>query len=346
MGRKAEASKKELKNWAKSLITPTSKIKEVQAALESHQLIMEDTEVSQDLLQKEENLQKDLQRACRVEEECWRQKSRSMWLQAGDKNTSYYHKQDEAHKHFKTVNEIHYQGTLVKDFEGIKRVAHSFKDLFSAPKENPIDVNSYPLDLIPKLVHDADNLLLTAPISIEELKKTLDGMEADKAPGPDGLTARFFSTCWPIIKVDLLRMVRKSQSCSKLGGSTNSAFLALIPKEKRANNFSKFRPISLCNTGYKLVTKIIANRLKNILPAIIPENQGAFIKGRKILDNIVLVEEAIHSSCQWKEKGMVIKLDLANAFNRVRHDFLFAVMGKFGFSKDFINWVKACISSP
>ena len=155
--------------------------------------------------------------------------------------------------------------------------------------------------------------------------------------GPDEFTTRFFTSCWPIIKINLLRMIRKSQSSSKLGGNTNSTFLALIPNEKGANNFSRFRPISLCNTGYKLITKIIANRIKNILPAIIPENQGGFKKGRKILDNIVLVQEAIHSSCQWKEKGMVIKLDLANAFDRVRHDFLFAVMEKFRFSKDFIN---------
>ena len=132
-------------------------------------------------------------------------------------------------------------------------------------------------------------------------------------------------------------MVRKSQSSSKLGGSTNSAFLALIPKEKGANNFSRIRPISLCNMGYKLITTLIANRIKNMLPAIIPKNQGGFIKGRKIMDNIVLVQEVIHSSCQWKEKCMVIKLDLANAFDKVRHDFLFTLMVKFGFSKDFIN---------
>ena len=87
------ALKKELKNWAKSLITPTSKIKEAHADLESHQLIMEDAEISQELLQTKENIQKDLHRACRVEEEYWRQKSRSMWLHAGDKNTSYFHKQ-------------------------------------------------------------------------------------------------------------------------------------------------------------------------------------------------------------------------------------------------------------
>lgn len=131
-----------------------------------------------------------------------------------------------------------------------------------------------------------------------------------------------------------------------MGGSTNSAFLALIPKEKGATHFSRFRPISLCNLSYKIITKMIANKVKKILPRIIPENQGGFIKGRKIHDNILLFQEAIHSSIQRKEEGMVTKLDLANAFDRVRHDFLFLVMGNFGFSKAFISWIKGCISSP
>lgn len=141
-------------------------------------------------------------------------------------------------------------------------------------------------------------------------------------------------------------MVQKSQNTQKIGGSTNSAFLALIPKEKGANIFSKFRPISLCNTGYKLITKIIANRLKPILPKIIPENQGGFIQGRQIVDNFILVQEAIHSSLLRKEQGMAIKLDLANAFDRVNHSFLLNVMSKFGFGENFIKWIRACISEP
>jgi hypothetical protein len=171
-------------------------------------------------------------------------------------------------------------------------------------------------------------------------------MHPDKAPGPDGFTARFFQHCWEIIKSDLTKMIRKSQASSKLGGSTNSAFLALIPKEKGALSFSRFMPISLCNTSYKILTKVIANRLKNVLPLIVPENQGGFIKGRQIADNIILVQEALHSSLHSKDKGMIIKLDLANAFDRVNHNFLFEVMKKFGFDQSFVNWIRACIGSP
>ena len=75
-------------------------------------------------------------------------------------------------------------------------------------------------------------------------------------------------------------MVIKFQACQKIGGSTNSAFLALIPKEKGTNTFNRFPPISLCNIGYKRITKVIDIRLKLILPKVIPESQGGFIQGR------------------------------------------------------------------
>ena len=172
---------------------------------------------------------------------------------------------------------------------------------------------------------------------MDEIKRVVDGMEDDRAPGPDGFNANFIKLCWDIIKNDLTKMVRKSQRCSKIGGGTNSVVLALIPKEKEANSFDRFRPISLCNIGFKIITKIMASRLKHILPRLIPENQGGFVKGRKIWENIILVQEAIHSSLNNGEKGMVVKIDLANAFDRVSHPFLFQVMQKFGFASDFIS---------
>lgn len=136
---------------------------------------------------------------------------------------------------------------------------------------------------------------------------------------------------------DLYKMFIKSQSCQKIGGSMNTAFLALMPKEKGANTFNRFRPISLCNIGYKLITKVISNRLKLILPKLIPESQGGFIQGRQIVDNYMLVQEEIHSSMSPKEKCMVVKLDLVNDFDRVKHSFLLKVFQKFGFGENFIN---------
>ena len=131
-------------------------------------------------------------------------------------------------------------------------------------------------------------------------------------------------------------MVLKSQACQKIGGSTNSAFLALIPKEKGANSFNRFRPISLCNIRYKLISKVIANKLKLILPKIIPKNQGGFIHGRQIVDNFILIQEEIHSSLRRNKKGMAVKLDLENACDRVRHSFLLKVLHKLGDRKSVV----------
>jgi hypothetical protein len=151
---------------------------------------------------------------------------------------------------------------------------------------------------------------------------------------------------WNLIKSDLKRMLCYSHHSLKLERNTNSSFLALIPKEINPTSFTRFQPISLCNYSYKILTKIIASRLKKILPKIISPNQEGFIHDRQIMDNIVLVPEAIHSSVKPKCKGMVIKLDMANAFDCVRHEFLFQVMEQFGFSSNFKKWVAARINNP
>jgi hypothetical protein len=296
---------------------------------------------------KELLLHNKLHDSCKLEESYWKIKSRNHWLQEGDKNTKFFHKQAEIKKHFNSVPKIEHLGNQLTAFDEIKKSAHNhFKEIYSESSPNLNPSNMEILDLIPSLVSTHSNDLLMCPVSLEEFKSIVECMSPDKAPGPDGFTARFLISCWPIIHRDLLKMVKKSQSCNKIGGGTNSSFLSLIPKEKGASSFARFRLISLCNIGYKVITKVLANRLKAVLPGIIPENQGGFIQGRHISDNIVLVHEAIHSSINRKEKGMVIKLDLTNAFDRVCHALLFQVMRRFGFEPGVLSWVKVCISAP
>lgn len=141
-------------------------------------------------------------------------------------------------------------------------------------------------------------------------------------------------------------MIRNFHSKAKIGECTNTTFLSLIPKDTNPNSFSRFRPISLCNSSYKIISKMLGTRLKPLLNKIISGNQGDFLKGRQILDNVILVQEAIHSNRIRKEKGMIIKLDMANAFDRVKHSFLFKIMNRFGFNDTFIRWISECISKP
>jgi len=112
--------------------------------------------------------------------------------------------------------------------------------LYTKTQSDSLDPNIYPLTLVPNSVHDSTNVKLLVQVKMQEVKEALDQMNPDKDPSPDGFMARFYQSYWEIIKSDLLKMILKSQRCSKIGGGMNSSFLALIPKEKGAISFGRF----------------------------------------------------------------------------------------------------------
>lgn len=107
-------------------------------------------------------------------------------------------------------------------------------------------------------------------------------------------------------------------------GDINQTFLTLIPKVHEPSRPSDFRPISLCNVIYKVVTKILANRIKPFLPYIISPNQYSFISGRSTIDNAIILQEVVHSMNHMtgKKRFMVVKLDLAKAYDKMEWSFI------------------------
>eukprot|EP00253_Pinus_taeda_P026540 PITA_26540 len=302
--------------------------------------------LSQQDKESEKILYTQLSQTLRDEEVKWRLKSRQLWLREGDKNTSYFHKQATVRKARNTVSSIKdSEGNSYTSQDTIKKAAtNHFKNLLTEEKSE--EDYSALLQHMPKDVTQETNNRLTREVEEEEVHKAIWSLHPDKAPRPDGFPISFYREYWQMIKKDLLKMIRWVLRKGKLGGFTNSTYLALFPKENRPSSFSRFRPISLCNSAYKIITKILSSRLKPHLPSLISENQGGFLPNRHITDSILLVQEAIHSSISRKEKGFVLKLDLANAFDRVKHSFLYAVLHKMGFNPFFINMIKACISNP
>ena len=141
-------------------------------------------------------------------------------------------------------------------------------------------------------------------------------------------------------------MVSAFHKKTKVGGCTNSTFLALIPKEDNPSSVDRFRPISLCNVSYKILAKLLANWFKPLLGKLISPLQGGFVKGKHLVDNVIQVQEALHSSFHRKEKGILIKLDMKNAFDIVKLPFLYRVLLSFGFNPEFVNLIKACTERP
>jgi hypothetical protein len=117
------------------------------------------------------------------------------------------------------------------------------------------------------------------PIMQDEVDQAIKEMPSGKAPGPDGFTMDFFHYCWSMVREEVCALVEESRTSKKVLSSLNATFLTLIPKEECVTNPKQFRSIALCNVIYKIITKVIALRLKPILPCIISKEQSGYVEG-------------------------------------------------------------------
>jgi hypothetical protein len=157
-----------------------------------------------------------------------------------------------------------------------------------------------------------------------------------KAPGIDGLHALFFKKCWHILGESLTIEVLDSINQKNIPQGWNDTIIILIPKVDAPEHISQFRPISLCTVLYKVISKMIAARLKIILDDVIAQVQSAFVPGRLITDNILLAYECIHkikNKKMGKEGLCAVKLDMHKAYDRVEWVFLDRMLIRLGFDK-------------
>lgn len=199
---------------------------------------------------------------------------------------------------------------------------------------------------IPRMVTEEQNKALMRTISMEELTEVVMNMSRNKAPGPDGFTVEFYQACWYFMGKYILEAVEESRMKQRIWPGINATFLSLIPKSNHSDEPQGFRPIALCNVIYKIIATLIAKRLKPLLPSIIAPEQTGFVEGRQILDGIIVTPEVIHSLKEKKQRGMLMKLDLSKAYDRLNWNYLKAILGAYGFENRWIDWILSMISTP
>ncbi|KAK9094702.1 hypothetical protein Scep_026171 [Stephania cephalantha] len=159
-------------------------------------------------------------------------------------------------------------------------------------------------------------------------------MHPKKSPSADGMMNKLLQQKWSLFREDVLELFRKFHSSGHLEKNLNESLVVLIPKKSFLQALSDFCPISLCNSIYKLLAKVLSNRLKVVLYELISPFQNAFVASRQISDNILLAHEILHSMGQSNRRSqeIILKLDIAKAYDKLRCGMIGEILNKMGFS--------------
>ena len=144
---------------------------------------------------------------------------------------------------------------------------------------------------------------------------------------------------------DILAMFEEFYHHSKFEKSLNATFIALIPKRNGASNIRNFRPISLVGSVYKILVKVLGNRLKEVLDQLIFESQNNSVDGRQILDSVLITNECVDSRVKSKTSRVICKLDIEKAYDHVNWEALLDLLKRMGFGMRWCRWIRTCISS-
>ncbi|XP_058771248.1 uncharacterized protein LOC131644704 [Vicia villosa] len=291
-------------------------------------------------------LQSELDGILQKEEFMWHQRSRAKWLRDGDRNTRYYHIKAVTRRRLNNVLMLQTDnGEWIDDAGFLNNMATMFyKNLFSLDQspDTRIDTRvNFPM-LGPDVVDR-----LNFPIEDDEDRKVVFNMHLWKALGPDGLPTDFYQKSWDIVKVNVCGFVKNVWRNPSLLKEVNQTDICLIPKVSHPKLISQFRPISLCNFIYKVVTKVIVDRLKDCMLLLISPYQTGFVPGQNKHKNIIIAQEMIHTMMKVKGHNsyFVVKVDLSKARDKLNWNFIEQVLVEVGISGRMLNVILHAIST-
>lgn len=292
-------------------------------------------------------LTNELDKAYVEEERYWRQRSRILWLQSGDMNTSYFHAITRGRKAANKFAVIEKQdGSVVFEEKQIaEAIAEYYRNLFTSSSDGNAQIVQ---EAIAQRVTTTMNETLTTIPDDSEIKRAVFAIHGDKAPEADGFSANFYQGFWEIIGDEVCKEIRDFFVTGQMQRRFNETHVRLIPKIKSPKTVMDYRPIALCSTHYKIIAKIMCKRLRPILPSLVSPHQSAFVAGRSISDNVLITHEILYylrTSSAKKQCSMAVKTDMSKAYDRLEWSFLRNVLEQFGFHPTWVSWLMECVCS-
>jgi len=315
--------------------------------MEDITLIKEDKDIENCALEIS-NLEKELELLNKVEAEGIRLRSKCQYYEQGEKSTKYFHsleKRNQENKHIKLLLDDN-----DKEIKGVKNILQEevrfYRDLYKSQlfkTDKDVLEKLYKVFLKDKVLQADNNIPdITNCFNEEEIKEIIDSIENGKSPGSDGLPIEFYKKFWPHIKTFVINSYKDIWKNKHLGISQRQGIISLIPKKnKDPKKLTNWRPITLLNTDYKILTKGIAQYMKTYLQDIINYNQKGFLSGRFIGENINNVLSIMEHCDKFDINAILVFLDYNKAFDCVEWSIIDKTLCHFGFKENLRHWLKS-----
>lgn len=201
--------------------------------------------------------------------------------------------------------------------------------------------------LLPFRCSQSQQQFLDKMFTKDEIRDAFFSLPRNKTSGPDGYSAEFFMGCWSVVGHEVSEAVLEFFRSGKILKQWNATSLVVIPKSPNAARTTDFRPISCLNTVYKVISKLLASRLKMLLPHVISPSQSAFLPGRLLAENVLLAAEVVQG---YNRKSIspraMLKVDIRKAFDSVNWDFILAALRALRVPENFVGWISECLTTP
>ena len=265
-------------------------------------------------------------------------RSKTQTIESNENPTTYFFQKEASQSKQRTITTIQHNNNTYNN-----SILTSFRSFYqNLYNEEPVDssLNSLFFDGLPQ-IDPSDNVLLEKKIDKDEILHALKEIKPNKSPGCDGLTNAFYLKFFHLFGDVLCEVINLAYENGELSETQKQSYITLICKdETRANEMKCYRPISLLNIDYKIISKIITIRLGNVLPKIIGIDQTCSVKGRSIFDNLHLIRNVIDYVDQKNLGASFICLDQEKAFDRVSRSYMLDTLTAFGFNENFLKWIK------
>lgn len=187
-----------------------------------------------------------------------------------------------------------------------------YKNLFGEPEISTLSMDHFGVETLT----EEEQKFLTRKFSLDELKEAIFGMDRNKAAGPDGFNIEFYQHFWEMVKMDLFALLEEFYDNKLDIDRLNYGTISLLPKGSDADRIQKYRPICLLNVIFKIITKILVNRLLVIIKGVVRASQTAFLKGRYILEGVLVLHETLNTLHKRKTLGVLFKIDFENPLTK------------------------------